>query len=519
MKDKNILLILAILLAFFAAWRIFSYRASHGEQNPAVVKNVQQAVATKTKELFQEPILPTLQDSTSSSSSNQFAAQENTPATDVATLSGKQPTASSKSSSAMPGTGSNSNFSSATPNQYGKNPYLATKAKDASASDFQSTMYTPSAADELAQKRSDNLSPYPWFNKEAKQKLDNDFNNLNTVISRAVQAALMPKSKKNANIEKYLHKTAAAPASEDPFQNMLTQMAAQKNEIVNSVSDAFGKQAGQRAGQLMDNFQRDLTSEVSKIGQDPQTTAQNVQKIAQTYQQKFDQMNAKNQYDKYVKDLTTQYNQQLNSLKQLYPDQDKLNSDFNRIFNQALQKDIALASKKMNPEEYMKERYNVQYTMQKEIEDSIRNAGVSAAKYHDVLEKDRKETIEQLEKEGKIVSVPRRESEEKINALSETLLKEQTDLLTQLEKIYGVQARAEFQQIVDDYYQNMMRIMNEEMTDKERFDEQRRLRIESNRQILELQREKIQNMENLPDEQKERSLQNIDKEIQALPKI
>lgn len=524
-KDKNILLVLALVLACFAAWRIFSYRASHGQKNPAIVDSIQQTVSSKSAELFKET--PTYSAGTSGES---YTADQNGSSAALSAANG-QPnytaataTASSTGASAPAATrsrwfsGSNAGTSSSYSASTGTNT-----PQNTSRTSYR-TSYTPAASEQMARERANNLSPYLLPNKEVQKKLDTDFQSLEASITRAVQAALMPKSKKDANIEKYLNKgnTAAASANANPMQDVVTQIANQKKDIVQSVSDAFGNAAGQRAGQLMDNFQKDLTDEISKTGQDPQVTAQNVQKIAKKYQQQFDQMNRQNQYDQFVKELTAQYRNQAESLKKLYPGQDQLNAEFSRISNEALQKELALPSKNMTPEEYAKARYDIQYQMRQEMEEAIKNAGSSLSglhKYDNEQEENILNDLRKKEQEGTIVSVPFRESDANIHALSETLLKESNDMLAQVEQAYGVQAISDFKPILDDYYQKMMKTMQDKMTMTQRRDEQKKLRMESNRRILEMQRDAIIRMENIPAEQKEEALQAIEKEINALPKM
>lgn len=535
-KDRNILLVLACILAFFAAWRIFSYRAAHGERNPEIVENIQQAVAARAPELFvetpislskqtEDPALTVYGHSSVILPSGEARTNAHTPSSvapsSLPTQSVSVSTETQKQAS-FPTAGRSSTTTNAVSTSQAKGGNSSQSATFISSAQ---KSYSPSPSDQLAQERATHLSPYLLPNKEAQKKLDADFKDLSNAISRAIQTSLTPKSKKNANIEKYLHKdgaTSTVSAQTDPFQTMLTQVANQKKGIVQNVTEAFGTQAGQRAGQLMDNFQKDLTAEVTKTDQTPQVTAQNIQKIAQTYQQKFDRMNQQNQYEQYVKDLTAQYNAQTESLKKLYPQQEELNNEFARISNKALQAELSLPSKNLTPEEYAKARYEIQYNMHQEMEEAVKKAGSSMTGLHQYDNEHAQDILNDLEKkeeEGLIVSVPRKESANNIQALSETLLKEQHDTLAQIEQAYGVQARADFKPLLDEYYQEMMKTTQEEMTPSQRYRAKEHLRAQYSRRILEMQRDKILQMENVPQEQKEVALQNIEKAINALPKM
>ena len=527
--DKNILLILAVILASFAAWRVCSYRASHGQKNPAIVENLQQAVATKSAELFEDkPLYPSknypydnIQQQNQNSYSTPYAnatSSGNVPTTFTNTqqFSSNKVVPNTGKTQAVSGTSYTTGYNSTTTNGNITTP-------TASFSSSRST-YAPTGQEQMAQERAANLFPYLAPNKETQRKLSTSLQDLNDSITRAIQAALTPKSKKEANIEKYLHKdtsSASAATVSTPFQEMLTQMNTQKKEVVKSVANAYGAEAGQRAENLMNNFQKELTTEVSKKDQPIQTTAQNVQKIAQKYQQKFDQMNQQNQYNQYVKDLTNQYEKQVTALKQLYPGQQALNEEFSRISNDALKKELSLSAKNMTPEEYTKARYAIQYDMHQELENAIKKAGASLTELHQYDNANAQNILNDLqnkEETGAIVSVPRKASEEETKAISKTLNDEQNNLLSQVKKTYGEQGVEDFKPVLDSYYQQMMQTMQEPMSAADRYQAQLNLRIEYNRRILEMQRDAILKMD-IPREQKEANLATIEKEINALPKI
>ncbi|MBO4675143.1 MAG: hypothetical protein J5601_03540, partial [Elusimicrobiaceae bacterium] len=321
------------------------------------------------------------------------------------------------------------------------------------------------------------------------------------------------------NIEKYLHKTdpsyqAEIQAQEDPFQEMMAQISNQRNEIVQNVTQAFGAQAGQRAGALMTDFERDLSSEISKTDQAPQKTVENIQKIARNYEQKFEKMNQENQYKQYVENLTQDYNKQLQDLQELYPANTDLQQELARIYQEYLSKELSLSSQTLTPEEYSTAKYENNYALQKEAEEAIKKLGGSMEDFLDYGKKREKEKWkeqQQLEEEGKIMSIPRKMSETDTKGLSSVLSKEQNDKINEFTQYYGEETAANIKPILEDYYQQMMQMTQEEMTDRDRANKQDLLRLRANYQMLEVQMSAVEKM-NIPQGQKEQTLQALEKE-------
>ncbi len=374
---------------------------------------------------------------------------------------------------------------------------------------------------ELNTVREQILAPYLLPKPEAQTKLNNNLRNLSNSIALALQRFLTPKSKKETNIEKYLHKTEQTSPSaglEDPFQEMMVQINNQKNEIVQNVTQAFGAQAGQRAGALMSDFQRDLSSEISKTDQAPQTTVQNIQKITKNYQQKFEKMNQENQYNQYVENLTQDYNKQLQDLQEIYPGNPDLQQELARIYQEYLSKDLSLSSQNLTSQEYSTAKYENHYALQKEAQEAVKKLGGSVndlLKYEQDQEKQKWREQQQLEEEGKIISVPRKMSETDTAGLSTTLEKEQNDKLNEFTQYFGEETAATVRPILQNYYQQMMQTAREEMTDTDRMRQQALLRLEANRKILDVQIAAVERM-NIPQDQKEQTLQSLEKEQIAL---
>lgn len=541
MEDKQVLkgglIFLAFLTVLFAGWRVVSYRPTPSSDTVEVrnpngtasyysAKELQDSHSElvknlRTQELMQNPISEESEDISSSS----IVSSSPTPI-----VQGKMRT---------PATSAHFSSTNSSPQTVysAHSPVVSTTGSLASIGETSSPILTdkmtkpgvyPLTKEEKIMKEREErmLAPYLIPDKETQKKINDNLQNLSAAIAQAVQKALTPKSKKEANIEKYLNKsstgtTAATTSISNPFQTMMAQINTQKQDIIQNVAKAYGKEAGQRAGHLMDQFQGDLQQAISQPDQTPQTIAKNVQKIADNYQRKLNKMNQQNQYDKYVSDLTDNYHNQVAQLQKLYPDNDALNQEFSRITEEALAKELALPSSELTPEEYAKQQYAIQYNMRQQLEEATKKAGASTTGLH-TYDNDRAkeilENLQQQEEAGNIISVARKVSESDAAGLSDTLLKEGSDMLAQVEQVYGAEEAAAFKPILDNYYQQMMATTQEELTPAQRQQKQMQLRLDSNRQMLEMQRNAILRM-NIPQEQKEQALQSIEQELNSLPKM
>ena len=106
-------------------------------------------------------------------------------------------------------------------------------------------------------------------------------------------------------------------------------------------------------------------------------------------------------------------------------------------------------------------------------------------------------------------------SETDTAGLSTTLEKEQNDKLNEFTQYFGEETAATVRPILQNYYQQMMQTAREEMTDTDRMRQQALLRLEANRKILDVQIAAVERM-NIPQDQKEQTLQSLEKEQIAL---
>ena len=371
-----------------------------------------------------------------------------------------------------------------------------------------------SAQSRMQEERAQMLAPYLRPNRKEKEQMDAKWAKLSAAIDRAVAQALTPKSKREQNIEKYTAQTNTAQATSSGFTGAYAPVghaiAAQKEDIVKSFGSAFGGQAAQQAGSLMDHYAQELAGALNMPNATPEQKEQKVKEISKKYQNEMDKLAEKNQYDKFVAQRIAQDKEQKAQLRAQYPTPE-LNAKFDQIIDEAREKDLALATQHLPAEEYYKAAYANQYEAHTKLENAVRQAGQTLSGLHAWDNQQAQKQLQMLqaqEEEGKIISVARKSTPAEIAGLQNTLNQERNDLLEQVSKAYGEEKTQEMKQILDTYYNQMMQFSQQELSPAQRQEMQLKLRADSNRQILQWQMDQVQQM-NIPKKKKQATLEKL----------
>ena len=210
----------------------------------------------------------------------------------------------------------------------------------ASSSAFQKEVLSPYLA---------NLSPQDAAN------LNKRLDDLSNSIQEAVLRALLPKSKKDANIEKYLAKKAAREGnpqavSSDPFEEVARQIGNQKGSIQASMQKAYGAQAATQAGQIMDAYQQELLSTLKQPNQTQAQLQDKTRQISQKYNKKLVKLSQDSAQKRFQTDLETRDTDLLKEYAKSYDD--KICAGLNNIMAKYRAQELALAKQGLNQEEY-----------------------------------------------------------------------------------------------------------------------------------------------------------------------
>ncbi len=352
-------------------------------------------------------------------------------------------------------------------------------------------VYRPTAEEQMRAERERAFAPYMTaVPKEQQKQLENQLKGLSSGISRAVAKALLPKSKKETNIEKYLQRnTLPQSASAGPFAPVLEQVSAQKAGVVHSMGQAFGNQAAQEASKIMDSFQSEMAAAINAPGQTPQQIAEKVKQVSQKYEQKLQKMSEDNGFKKFEQERIERDNMLKEALSKQY------NSDIvaqaGKIIDEAREKDMILARQGLPAEKYYEQQLANQRERRKALEDVIVKSGSSPKGLFDAENDVEDAKIKQQlkeEEEGKTLGRSYRASQAELTAIDNSLNQERNEKLQTAGQVYGEEGARRIDAIYQRYYDEYMKIWNDpdsSRTMKENASKE--LRKEVNKQLEQTQ--------------------------------
>lgn len=354
-------------------------------------------------------------------------------------------------------------------------------------------VYRPGVQEQMLAERERAFSPFmAAMNKEQHKKLESQLKGLSSGIDRAVARALLPKSKKDANIEKYLQRNASPEAAAaGPFAPVLEQVAAQKAGVVNSMGQAFGPQAAKEAGQVMNSFQQEMSAAVTAPGQTPQQIADKVKAVTQKYEQKLQKMTEDNGFRQFEQERLAKDNLLKQELTKQY------GADFAALAGEkidaAREKDMLLARQGLPAEEYYKQQLANQRERRKAIEDLLAQSGKSTKGLFAAEDEVERRDVEQKlkdEEEGKTLGRSYRAGEKELAAIDQSLTQERDEKLRTAGEVYGEEGARRVDGIYQKYYDEYMKIWTDPDSSKTAKQQaSMKLRQDVNRQLEQVQNE------------------------------
>lgn len=354
-------------------------------------------------------------------------------------------------------------------------------------------VYRQSAQERMQAERERSFSPFmAAMNKEQHKKLESQLKGLSSGIDRAIAKALLPKSKKDANIEKYLQRNASPEAAAaGPFAPVLEQVAAQKAGVVSSMGQAFGPQAAQEAGKVMNDFQSEMNAAVTAPGQTPQQIADKVKAVTKKYEQKLQKMTEDNGFRQFEQERLAKDNLLKQELSKQY------GADFAALAGEkidaAREKDMLLAQQGLPAEEYYKQQLANQRERRKALEDLIAQSGKSAKGLFAAEDEVERQDVEKKlkdEEEGKTLGRSYKAGEKELAAINHSLNQERNEKLRTAGEVYGEEGARRVDGIYQKYYDEYMKIWNDPDSSKtSKQQASMKLRQEVNRQLEQVQNE------------------------------
>ncbi len=351
-------------------------------------------------------------------------------------------------------------------------------------------VYQPTVAEQQARE----LAPYmaSLTNKDRAQKLQQQLNAVTLGVERALAKALLPKSKKDANIEKYLNRNASPQAiAAGPFAGVIQQVAAQRAGVVSSMGNAFGKEAAKEAGQVMSDYQNELSSALTQPGQTQEQLAQKTREISQKYNDKLQKVSEKHGFQQFYAERVAKDNQLKEELSKHYGPE--IVAAAGAKIDAAREKDMLLARQGLPAEEYYNQQLANQQSRRKEIEAVITGAGKSTRgllEAENQLEQDEVARALEAEESGQKQVRVYRASEEELTAIGTSLSQERQEKVQAAGSLYGAEGAQRMDAVYQRYYQEYMRIWNDPETSRtEKQQASMNLRQEVNNEIDQIQRD------------------------------
>ncbi len=318
-------------------------------------------------------------------------------------------------------------------------------------------VYRPSAGERMQ----GIFSPYlTSLTKEQSEALEKQLTGLSSRVERAVLQAMLPKSRKDANIEKYLQRNSAYSPSAGPFGGVMDQMSAQKAGIMNSMNGAFGEKAADEAGKVMDAYQKELSAALAQPGQTQEQLAQKTRAIGQKYEKELQEVGQKHALKEFESKQMEKDDVLQSRLAGAYGAD--IAAQASQLLASAREKDLQLAMAGLPADEYYKRHLENQRARRKELEQLlVKNGkslqGLQAAE--DELERRRVEQALKDEAEGKTLPKEHHFDDKTIAAASADLQRERSEKLELAQRIYGEAGGAEVNAIYDRHEARMSEIM------------------------------------------------------------
>ena len=347
-------------------------------------------------------------------------------------------------------------------------------------------VYQPTREEALRRERANAFAPYlAGANKDKQKQLSKQLETLSSGLDRAIAKALLPKSKKDANIEKYLQRNSSRGVSAGPFAPVLDQVAAQKDSVVQSMTQAYGKQAGAQAGRMMDSFQKEMASAVNAPGQTQQQIANKVREVANKYQQKLEKMSQDNGFRQFEQERLTKDNQLKEALAKQYGSQ--IAGEAAQAIDAARAKDMQLARQGLPAEEYYKQQLENQRVRRGQIEKVIHQHQMpldGLRKIEDGMQMEEVQRQLADEEGGKVLPRKHKMTDAQLNAVRGDLQQQRNSLVGNAQQIYGEAGAREIDALLQKYQQDYMELANNQEISAAEFDKKAmELRLKVNQDI------------------------------------
>jgi len=347
-------------------------------------------------------------------------------------------------------------------------------------------VYRPSAEE----KRQGVLAPYlTSLTPEQAKSLERQLTGLSSRVERGILQAMLPKSRKNANIEKYLQRNSSHNVSAGPFASVLEQVAAQKAGIMNSMNGAFGEEAAKEAGKVMDAYQSELAAALNQPGQTADQLTQKARTIGQKYEKELQEVGQKHGKKQFEAQRLEKDNALQEGLARAYGD--NIASLAGELLADYREKDLQLAMAGLPEEEYYKRQLENQRARRKDLEQILLQNGKSLKGLQDAedeLERQRVAQAVKDEEEGKTLPTIHHYDDKTIQTVTADVRRERNEKQALAANIYGEEGGSAVGAIYDRYEARISEILNSDWPLSVKEQQKMEARRQANEEIESLQK-------------------------------
>lgn len=333
------------------------------------------------------------------------------------------------------------------------------------------------------------MAPYmKGIRKEQAAALAKQLDGLSSRVERAIYQAMLPKSKKDANIEKYLRRHGKQTAS--PLAGVAEQVAAQKEAVVSSMKEIYGASAAGDAGQIMDDYQKELAAVSNQPGKSLEELASATRAVNEKYNNKLQDLSKKEGLKQFEKDKISQDTALQQDLAKAYGA--NVAGQMGKTLQEYRQKELELAQENLSPAEYYKRQLELQRERRKALEKELLANNLSLdglIDAEDRLEEEQLKAEQANEESGK--TLPRRYvlPEDTKKEFRAGIQKDQTEKVQLATQIYGKQGAALMDELYARYAAKAEAIMNDPETSRsQKMKALMAARQETNQAIMDIQK-------------------------------
>ncbi len=324
------------------------------------------------------------------------------------------------------------------------------------------------------------MSPFlRGLTQEQAAALNKSLTGLSDRVERAIMQAMLPKSKKDANIEKYLQRnrsgedSASAEAAAGPFAGVLNQVSSQKANIVKSMGNAYGGGAAKEAGQIMNAYQKELGSLLNNAaGKNPEEIAKQARAISHKYNKKLDNMSDKYGLEKFKQETLAKDQAYLAQVEQTYGSD--ISGQMAELRQQALEQKMQLAQETgLTTEDAYAKHLAIEQQLWQQEQNLLTSQGYSPTQLYKIKNKQKQAELDQQaadEQEGKKLPQVYRMSEKQQSQYMHSVEQmnqqmQQNDLAS-----YGPRGAEMLQSVYDWYTPAVQQIISDPETSQEEKD-------------------------------------------------